>query len=565
VNIVKMFGLADLSPVSSEEVSILLLVGLAIFLGVLAAKVFNKIRIPHVVGYIVVGIVLGPVFGIFSEEVVSDLEPVNVLALGVIGFLIGGELKKEIFAKFGNQVITILIFEGMAAFFLVFALSFSVATYFLGWKVGLAVGAVLGAICAATDPASTMGVLWESKSRGPLSSMLTAIVALDDALALVLYAVCIGIVGVVLGGGESFVSAFSSSFLEVFLSLVLGVIAGFCLNQILKKVRKSEKVLAFLVIAVLFIIGIAVTRELDVIMSCMAFGVTLTNIGGKKAHSCFELMKKFSGPIYILFFVLVGTRLKISSTSIIVFSLVFVYLVGSIAGKTLGSYIGATYCKTVPAIRKYLGFCLYQQGTIAIALLLMATTRFEGDLRDILLSVIISGVLVLQLIGPIFSRIGLKLAGETGLNITEEDLINSYYVRDVMVKNIPSIASSFSIQEIIDIFIKTEGDYYPVVQGTKMFGAITLEGIKNTFRHQELSSFLIAMDLAEPVLHKTKDNVSLSQVLFELQKSGIENIPVFDSEDEEKFVGVLNLNSVNRKLSAEVMAKQHEADSKFHF
>ena len=130
------------------------------------------------------------------------LEPFNMFALGIIGFLIGGELKREIFVKFGRQVITILLFEGLAAFVLVASLSFAISWYFFDWKTGLAVGVVFGAICAATDPASTMSVLWEYKSRGPLTSMLTAIVALDDALALILYAVCIGVAGVVVGHAE---------------------------------------------------------------------------------------------------------------------------------------------------------------------------------------------------------------------------------------------------------------------------------------------------------------------------------------------------------------------------
>ena len=180
--------LANISA-HTEEMNIILLVGIAIFGGTVGARIFHRLNIPRIVGYVAIGIILGPWLGIISQQTISDLEPFNMFALGIIGFLIGGELKREIFTKFGKQVIVILLFEGLAAFLLVGTLSFAITWYFSDWKTGLAVGVVFGAICAATDPASTMNVLWEYKSRGPLTSMLRAIVALDDALALTLYAI----------------------------------------------------------------------------------------------------------------------------------------------------------------------------------------------------------------------------------------------------------------------------------------------------------------------------------------------------------------------------------------
>ena len=556
--------LADISA-HIEEMNIILLVGIAIFGGTVGARIFHQLNIPRIVGYVAIGIILGPWLGIISQRTISDLEPFNMFALGIIGFLIGGELKREIFTKFGKQVITILLFEGLAAFFLVGTLSFAITWYFSDWKTALAVGVVFGAICSATDPASTMSVLWECKSRGPLTSMLTAIVALDDALALTLYAICVSVASVVVGHGEvGFLSALLSSFYEIFGSLAIGVVAGLILNWILKRTDEPERVLVFCISSALLIIGVAITRELDVIISTMALGMTLTNIGTRKVVSSFKLVQRFSAPIYVLFFVIVGARLRIVNGGTQVIFLAVAYIIGSIVGKTTGAWFGAVHSKAVPGIRKYLGFCLYQQGTIAIALLIMASSRFGGQLRDTMLSVIIAGVFVLQLIGPVFVKIGSKKAGEAGLNITEEDLIGTRTVGDVMDRKVPAIGSSLPLSEVIKIVSTTDSFYYPIVDNDrKLIGAVTLDGIRNTFATQEVNDWLIAMDIIEPIIERLGPDMALSEAFEKTKQLGIEHIPVVDDRQGNKFVGVLDTNAAYRRLSAEVLAKQHEADSMY--
>jgi NhaP-type Na+/H+ or K+/H+ antiporter len=282
----------------SEGLNIILLIGIAIFGGTVGARLFQRLSIPRIVGYVAIGILLGPLFDVISERTIHDLEPFNMFALGIIGFLIGGELKRDIFVKFGRQVSSILLFEGLAACLLVGALSFGIMWYFSDWKTALAVAVVFGAICAATDPASTMSVLWEYKTRGPLTSMLTAIVALDDALALVLYTICVSIAAVVIGHGEAgLLPALLASFYEIVGSLVVGVAAGFLLNWILNRTDEPERVLVFSISSALLIIGVAITRELDVIIASMALGVTLTNMGSKRVLSSFALVHRFAAPV----------------------------------------------------------------------------------------------------------------------------------------------------------------------------------------------------------------------------------------------------------------------------
>ena len=548
-----------------EGLNIILLIGIAIFGGTIGARIFQRLHIPRIVGYVAIGIILGPLFGVISERTIQDLEPFNMFALGIIGFLIGGELKREIFVKFGGQVFSILLFEGLAACLLVGAMSFGIMWYFADWKTALAVAVVFGAICAATDPASTMSVLWEYKTRGPLTSMLTAIVALDDALALVLYTICVSVAGVIIGHGEvGFFSALLRSFYEIAGSLTVGVGAGFLLNWILNRTDEPERVLIFSISSALLIIGVAITRELDVIISSMALGVTLTNLGSKRVLSSFALVHRFAAPVYVLFFVIVGARLNISGIGPQVGLLVAAYVIGSVVGKTTGAWWGAVRSKSVPTIRKYLGFCLYQQGTIAIALLLMATSRFEGDIRDTMLSVIIAGVFVLQLAGPMFVKIGAKKAGEVGLNITEEDLIRSYKVKDVLDDKVPAISAGLSLNELIKVVANTNSYCYPVIDNAgKLTGVITLDGIMNTFATQELNDWLVALDIAEPVSEKAVPQMPLSEALEKAKEMDVEFLPAVAMDDAEKYVGILSVRSAHRRLAAEVLAKQKEADGMY--
>ncbi len=159
----------------------ILVIAVALIFGVLGARLFKLVKIPQVVGYIVIGLILGvSVTNILTKNLIVEFRPINYIALGIIGFLVGGELKKSVFKKFGKSMIIILLFEGISAFILV-----GLFTGFFTKNWSLAI--ILGALASATAPAATVDVLWEYKSAGVLTTMIFAIVALDDGLALLLY------------------------------------------------------------------------------------------------------------------------------------------------------------------------------------------------------------------------------------------------------------------------------------------------------------------------------------------------------------------------------------------
>ncbi|MBN1787285.1 MAG: cation:proton antiporter [Sedimentisphaerales bacterium] len=551
-----------LIEIDIHHLNSLLIIGIAIFLGTIGARLFQHLHIPQIIGYITIGIILGPALGIISPKTVEIFEPFNLFALGIIGFLIGGELKKSIFIQYGKQVFYILLFEGLTAFVLSTILCTLALLLIFEWQTAVAAGIIFGAICAATDPASTVAVLWEYKTRGPLTTLLTTIVALDDALAMILYIISVSVASVFTGstGEEGLAMMVVSAGHEIFGSIILGLLVGLLLKWIIEQIKDNEKILVFTISAIILCIGLATTFKFDVILASMAFGVTLINISPRRSVTSFELIHKFSAPIYVLFFVIIGARLNLTAVGKYVWVVTLAYITGCAVGKALGAYWGASYSKAATTVRKYLGFCLYQQGTIAIALLIMASSRFEGPVREMMLSVIIAGVFVFQLIGPVFVKIGLKKAKEVGMNVTEEDLIAKYTVKDVMDSNPATIKEDTPLDEILNIFSTTNAVYYPVIDNqSKLTGVISINSIRETFAYQNVASWLLACDVAQPVLDKTTWNTPLSEALDRMRKYDLEYLPIV-SGDDDKLLGIIDERTVNRKISAEVIRKHEEAD-----
>lgn len=560
----RMWGiLLEITGDSAPGLNLILLLGLAVFFGAVGARLTQRLRTPQIIGFVAVGVILGPILGIVSYGTVIQLEPFNIFALGLIGFLIGGELRREVFVRYGRQVFLVLLFEGVAAFLLVAGLTLAVLLFFVPWPIAVAVAIVFGAICSATDPASTISVLWEYKARGPLTTMLTALVALDDALALMLYAIGISVAGAITGRQEyGFTMGLALSLWHLGGSVLLGLAAGVVLYRILSRVGDdTERVLAFAAGAVLLVVGLAAALDLDVIFATMVLGVMLVNIEPRRMASTFHLMHWFAAPVYALFFVLVGARLQFTAVNEAVLWAVAAYAVGSVVGKTAGAYLGAWYAGTTRSVRDNLGFCLYPQGGIAVGLLILASRRFEPSTSALMLLVVIIGAFILQVIGPLGVKFGAGRAGELGLNVTEEDLIKTYTVDQVMDAAVPPISAGMPLGEIIQLVSQTSSSYYPVVDDhEQVVGAITLEGIRSIFATQELSDWLIALDIMEPVAGRLTPRMALSRALEKARELDAEQLPVIAAEDSEHYVGVLDTKAVHRRLSTEVLARQQEAD-----
>ena len=552
-----------LAKISFPHLNVLFLLGLALFGGTIGGRLFQKLRIPKVVGYIIIGILIGQSgLKIVDSDIIEALRPFNYFALGLIGFMVGGELKKEIFLKYGKQLVYILLCEGIAPFLLV-SLSIGIAGTFLFGPTpfvwGLAL--LLGAISSATDPASTTSVLKEYKTRGPLTATILGIVALDDGLALLLFAISSSIAGALIGHmGGGTLSAITQPFYEIGGAIVIGVLSGLVLSKIIKKYTEKERMLAFSIGAVLLVTGLSLAANVSMLLALMTLGVIVVNFEPQKSKDAFSVVEGFTPPIYVLFFVLVGAKLKFSHMTVSIALLVFIYLLFCMLGKAIGANIGARLSRAPSRVIKYLPFSLFSQAGIAIGLSILAAQHFPGNIGNTLVIIITGTTFITQLIGPPFTKFALFRAKEAGLNITEEDIIEQTLASDVMDKKPPIIYENMHLADILKIFSENDSLYYPVVdKDKKLHGIITVEGIKQTFLETDISGLILANDLMEAVMTTISCEASIRDVMKALDRYNIEYLPVVNKDN--MLQGFIERKKLSKFISTKIIELQKQADS----
>ncbi|MBN1913637.1 MAG: cation:proton antiporter [Candidatus Omnitrophica bacterium] len=551
------------SRISILHLNILFLLGLALFGGTIGGRIFEKLKIPQVVGYIAIGILIGDSgFKFVSYHIVSVLEPLSYFALGLIGFMIGGELKKDILTKYGRQFIYILLSEGIAAFLIVTLLVGIIGTLILGdWRLAWSLGLLLGAISSATAPAATTEVLREYKTRGPLTRTVLGIVAMDDALALLLFSVAFSIAGSLNGNMHiNTVGIFIHPLYEIGVSAIIGIISGAALSKLLKKYSEKERVLVFCIGTVLLVSGLALALKADMLLAVMVLGCIVVNSSPQKSKEAFKLLSGFTPPIYVLFFVLVGAKLNISYMSLPIILLIVLYLIGRSAGKMFGAIFGAKVSGAKEVVRKYLPLCLFSQAGVAIGLSVVASNAFPGEIANSIVIIITSTVFFLELIGPPFVKLAMTKAAEVGLNITEEDFIQKIKVKDIMDKNPPLIKDNFSLDKILSIFSQTANLYYPVVgPDNRLSGIVSVDNIKNILAEKELAGLILAADLKDPAVAKISDKAMLSDAQEIMERHHLEYLPVVT--EENRISGFIDKRMLERIITTKVIELQKQAEA----
>ena len=538
--------------------NILCLIGFALFFGTIGGRLFQKLRIPQVVGYIIIGIIIGESgLKFISQETVSNMDPFNFFALGLIGFSIGGELKASILKKYGKQFTWILFLEALVAFFVVGVIMFCVV--FLLTKntfYATALALLFGSISSATAAAGTTDVLWEYKAKGPMTSILLGIVALDDVVALFLFAISASVISSIQGGGNatSLLMNIATPVLEIGGAVVIGVIAGYILSYLVRHYQDAERVLSFSIGAILAALGISGILKFDTIMTCMVMGFVLTNTAGKAGDAMFSLINKFTPPIYVVFFVLVGAKLNISQfgKEPVILLLLFLYLGGRTLGKMIGSTLGAIFGKASAKIRRYLPFGLFSQSGVAIGLSILAMQRFPGEIGNNILTVVTASTFIVQIVGPFFLKYAIENAGEAGLNITEDDIIEKSCAADFIRSKESRLQCEDNLKTILKVFSENDDLYYPVVaQNDKLAGVISVNEIKDTLMYSEISDLLAAIDLMgsfdSPVLPSTP----MKEVIDILHRTQSDFVAVVDQNG--KFCGLIEQYFIQRQLSTKLL------------
>ena len=550
------------SNISIPSLNILFLLGLALFGGTIGGRLFQKLRIPQVVGYIAIGIIIGEsCLKIISQDVIEALQPFNYFALGLIGFMIGGELKKDVLRKYGKQFISILLFEGVGAFLLVSVFVGILGSFLLGdWRIAWSLGLLLGAIASATAPAATTAVLREFKTRGPLTRTILGIVAMDDGLALILFAIASSIAGNLIGNvREGVLRIFINPLYEIGGAIIVGIVSGLILNKLLRKYTEEARLLAFSIGAVLIVLGVSLAMHVDMLLAAMTLGVVVVNFIPRKSKEVFRLVEGFTPPIFVLFFVLVGAKLNVSHMTLPIILLGVIYIIGRSAGKAIGANLGARISGAPKTVQRYLPLCLFSQAGVAIGLSILASHYFPGYIGNAVIIIVTATAFILEVIGPPFVKFAVTKAGEVGMNITEDDFIRKLKVEEIMDKNPPLIYKNMPLAQILTIFSQSPNLYYPVVDtNKKLLGIITVDNIKNTFMATSLSDLLLAVDVMEPAIASVTSKSSISELKELLAKYNLEYLPVVTQENE--VAGFIERRMVYKVISTKIMELQRRTD-----
>jgi len=404
--------------------------GIIIIAGYLGGVAMRKIKFPRVTGYIIVGIVLSPSvlgymgFEFLSKAAVDSLDIFTNIALGIVAYLIGKSLRIESIRRIGKIVTWIAPFQSIGAWILVTLVLTFVSPLILSFPGGtlskfyFPIALILGAIASATAPALTLAILHEYKAKGPLTTALLATVAIDDAIAVIAFAVAIGIARPLISGVDNFsyYQMLAIPFLDILKSIGIGTAFGFTLIYIARLVKTRRLILVAVLGVILACVGVANLLNISLIMANMAVGFVVVNRGRKTEP--FPVVQNIEDVVFTFFFVLAGMHFDASvmkTAGILALALFGIRF----AGKYYGAKIGAQIAHAPESIKKYIGLTLLPQAGVAIGLAILARSSFPEFpiLGDILLNTVLASVIVSELASPPLVKYGITKAGEASSSV----------------------------------------------------------------------------------------------------------------------------------------------------
>ena len=408
----------------------LLSLSLALFAGLMLSRLAKMVKLPAVTAYLVAGIVMGPyllgqvywpgadIHLGFCHDDFENYKLLSDVALGFIAFAIGNEFRLATLKKTGRQATVIGIVQAVATTLLVDAAL--IGLHFLMPEVlPLPVAVVLGAVASATAPAATLMVVRQYKAKGPLTDILLPIVALDDAVGLMLFAVSFGVAKALINGEINPLSVILEPILEVVLSLVLGALMGFLFHFSERFFHSRSKRMAMSVSFVLLTVALSMIEfkvggvhvAFSSLLVCMMMGTIFCNVCDL-SEELMERVERWSTPLLVLFFVISGAELELSvfrSGAVVLIGVV--YILFRSCGKYFGAGLSARAVKCEPQITKYLGITLLPQAGVALGMAIKAEAGL-GEIGAMVANITLFSVLIYELVGPYLTKLALIAAGE---------------------------------------------------------------------------------------------------------------------------------------------------------
>ena len=415
-------------PELPPSLQILLALSIALMAGLLMSRVTKRWNLPAVTGYLVAGILIGPYclgqlgiagVGFISAADVKKYDIISKVALGFIAIAMGNEFRLSELKKIGKKATVIAIFQALSATLCV-DLALFLLHFWLKEKLPLSVVITMGAIATATAPAATLMVVKQYKAEGPLTKLLLPIVALDDAVGLVVFAISFGIAQSLDGGTVDPVSIIVNPLVEVVASLALGALLGFLFHFSERFFHSRSKRMS---ISVAFVfLGVALsmlefhigklTIGFSSLLVCMMLGTVFCNLCDF-SEELMDRIDRWTGPLMVLFFVISGAELELAvfkDWQIVLVGVVFI--ISRSLGKMEGARVSSTFMKCEPQVQKYLGITLLPQAGVALGMSLLAAEKMIGNEGQLVRSISLFAVLIYELVGPLLTKIALDKAGE---------------------------------------------------------------------------------------------------------------------------------------------------------
>lgn len=378
-----------------------LAIGIILLVGVVGAKLLNRLKLPSVVAWLIVGAILGQSgFNLISPEILERFGFISDTTLGLIGFVIGAQITFGALKKLGRSIIVILVAQFLGAYLLVFLGVFL-------YTGNLILALLLGTIATATAPATTIAVLHEQRARGPLTKALLIIVGLGDALAIIVYTFTVSYSKVILGGADPSVAfMMGKPLLELLLAISIGGGLGLLYGLWTDKIRSPEFFLVTGLGTILICVGLSKLLDFSLILSTLIFGLTLVNLFPRVSARVSDSISQFLPPFYVCFFALAGAHLNLPSL-LGLGTLGVIYIITRSCGKIGGAWLGTYAGRQIP---KYIGLGLLSQAGVAIGLAYLIQREFaflgpEGQaIGAVVLSIIAATTVILEIIGPLFTK-----------------------------------------------------------------------------------------------------------------------------------------------------------------
>lgn len=418
-------------------ISYLIAIPIAMIAGLMLTRVLRLLKLPEVTAYLIAGIIVGPFvlgrlgvdydggkiwFGLSREMVDgSALKLVTSVALGFIAFSIGNEFRLSELKKIGKPAMVIGILQAVVTTAIV-DIVLVVVHFIVPDKFSLSAAIVLGAIAAATAPAATLMVVRQYKAKGELTSLLLPIVALDDAVGLIIFAVSNGI-GLALqpGGTLSVVTILANPVIEIVLSLGTGAILGVILAYVAKLFKSGKNNVMLAITAVILAVGISkleFTFANDVkigfssLLVCMMMGTIFCNLC-KTSEKTMDGTDKWTPVVFLLFFVISGAELDLTVFADGVIVLIgLIYILFRCVGKYVGTFASCCLMKCSKNARRYLGITLFPQAGVALGMCAIAAETFQNGDGELIKSIVLFAVLVYEIVGPMLTKIALTASGD---------------------------------------------------------------------------------------------------------------------------------------------------------